>query len=51
MNSGVGRVTTTAAEVTTNDSLDPDNTGFIINQLSATNINVTSATYIYLAIA
>lgn len=42
---------TTAAEVTTNDSVDPDNTGFIVNQLSATNINVTSATYIYLAIA
>jgi hypothetical protein len=41
----------TAAEVTTNDSVDPDNTGFIVNQLSATNINVTSATYLYLAIA
>jgi hypothetical protein len=42
---------TTAAEVTTNDSIDPDNTGFIVNQVAATNINVTSATYIYLAIA
>lgn len=41
----------TAAEVTTNDSIDPDNTGFIVNQLAATNINVTSATYIYLALA
>ena len=40
-----------AAEVTTNDSVDPDNTGFIVNQVSATNVNVTSATYIYLAIA
>jgi hypothetical protein len=42
---------TNVAEVTTDDSIDPDNTGFIVNQLSATNINVTSATYIYLAIA
>jgi hypothetical protein len=41
----------TIDEVTTDDSLDPDNTGFIVNQLSATNINVTSATYIFLAIA
>ena len=42
---------TTAAEVTTNDSLDPANAGFIVNQLAATNINVTSATYIYLSFA
>jgi hypothetical protein len=42
---------TTAAEVTTDDSIDTDSTGFIINQLAATNINVTSATYIFLAIA
>lgn len=41
----------TAAEVTTDDSIDTDSTGFIINQLAATNINVSSATYIYLAIA
>lgn len=40
-----------AAEVTTDDSIDPDTTGFIVNQLAATNINVTSATYIYLAFA
>lgn len=39
------------AEVTTDDSIDPDNSGFIVNQLSATNINVSSATYIFLAIA
>jgi hypothetical protein len=39
------------AEVTTDDSVDPDNSGFIVNQLSATNINVNAATYIYLAIA
>lgn len=42
---------TTAAEVTTDDSIDPDNTGFIVNQVAATNVNVTSATYIFLAIA
>lgn len=42
---------TTAAEVTTDDSIDPDTTGFIVNQVAATNINVTSATYIYLAFA
>jgi len=41
----------TAAEVTTDDSVDTDNTGFIVNQLAATNVNVTSATYIGLAIA
>ena len=42
---------TTAAEVTSDDSVDTDNSGFIVNQLSATNVNVTSATYIFLAIA
>lgn len=42
---------TTAAEVTTDDSIDPDSTGFIVNQLAATNINVNAATYIYLAFA
>jgi len=41
----------TAAEVTTDDSVDTDNTGFIVNQVAATNINVTSAAYIFLAIA
>lgn len=40
---------TAVAEVTTNDSIDPDTSGFIVNQLAATNINVTSATYIGLA--
>lgn len=39
------------AEVTANDSVDPDGTGFIVNQVAATNINVTSATYLYLAIS
>lgn len=42
---------TTAAEVTTDDSVDPDNSGFIVNQVAATNINVTSASYIFLAVA
>jgi hypothetical protein len=42
---------TTAAEVTTNDSIDPDNSGFIVNQVAATNINVNGAVYIVLAYA
>jgi hypothetical protein len=42
---------TTAAEVTTDDSVDPDAAGFIVNQVAATNINVTSASYIFLSIA
>jgi len=42
---------TTAPEVTSDDSVDTDNTGFIVNQDSATNINVTSATYIFLSVA
>jgi len=33
------------------DSVDPHNSGFIVNQLSSTNINVSSATYIFYAIA
>lgn len=59
-NSATGITTTTdphlslntlLAEVTTDDSVDPDTSGFIVNQLAATNINVTSATYIFFAIA
>lgn len=42
---------TTTAEVTTDDSIDPDSSGFIVNQVAATNVNVTSATYIFLAIS
>jgi hypothetical protein len=42
---------TTAAEVTSDDSIDPDNSGFIVNQVAATNINVSSASYIFYAIA
>jgi len=42
---------TTAAEVTSDDSIDPASSGFIVNQVGATNINVSSATYIFYAIA
>jgi len=45
------RLNSTAAEVTTNDTIDPDSSGFIVNQVAATNVNVSSASYIYLAIA
>ena len=41
----------TAAEVTSNDSVDADSTGFVVNQVAASNINVNAATYIFLAIA
>jgi hypothetical protein len=41
----------TAAEVTTDDSVDPDTSGFIVNQDASTNINVNAGTYLYLAIA
>lgn len=40
-----------AAEVNTNDSVDTDSTGFVVNQDAATDINVNAATYIFLAIA
>ena len=42
---------TTAAEVTTDDSIDPDSSGFIVNQNTATNINVSSASYIFYAVS
>jgi hypothetical protein len=42
---------TTAAEVTSDDSIDPGSSGFIVNQVAATNVNVSSASYIFLAIA
>jgi len=41
---------TTAAQVN-DDSIDPANSGFIVNQVAATNINVSSGTYIFYAIA
>lgn len=42
---------TTTAEVTTDDSIDSDSSGFIVNQDAATNINVNLATYIYLSVS
>ena len=33
------------------DSLDPHNSGFIVNQVSTTNVNLSSETYIFYAIA
>lgn len=42
---------TTAAEVTTEDSIDPVATGFSVVQVATTNINVSAATYLFLAIA
>jgi hypothetical protein len=42
---------TTAAEVTTDDTIDTNSTGFVVNQVAATNVNVSSGTYIFLAIA
>tara|TARA_R110000851_G_scaffold187318_1_gene337122 strand:- start:27206 stop:29092 length:1887 start_codon:yes stop_codon:yes gene_type:complete len=42
---------TTAAQVTTDDSIDPAAAGFAINQDAATNINVTGESYLYYAIA
>jgi len=42
---------TDANHVTTDDSIDPESTGFIVNQDAATDINVNTAEYIFLAIA
>jgi len=42
---------TTAAEVTTDDSVDAESSGFIVNQDAATNVNVATASYIFLAVA
>ena len=39
-----------SAEVTSDNSITSDPSGFIVNQVAATNINVTSATYVFLAI-
>ena len=44
-------INTGTAQVATDDSVDPANSGFIVNQVSATNINVSSSTYIFYAIA
>ena len=42
---------TAAAEVTTDDSVDAESSGFIVNQDAATNVNVSSASYIFLAVS
>ena len=42
---------TTAAELTYRDSIDPNNSGFIVNETANSNINVSSASYIFYAIA
>jgi len=41
----------TAAEVTTVDAVDTDNSGFIVNQETTLNLNVNAASYVFLAIA
>ena len=41
----------TAAEVTGTDCVDPDNSGFVVVQEATNNLNVSGATYIFLAIA
>lgn len=42
---------TIAAEVTTDDSIDQDTSGFIVNQNAATKINALGGNYLFLAIA
>lgn len=41
----------TNAEFTSYDIIDPDSSGFVINQEASFNMNVNAASYIYLAIA
>ena len=45
------RLNSTSSETTGIDSVDPDSTGFIVNQDATTNINVNGASYIFLSIA
>jgi hypothetical protein len=45
------RLNADGTEVATNDTIDPASSGFIVNQVAATNVNVNTATYVYLAIA
>jgi hypothetical protein len=42
---------TTAAVEPSNDSIDLDSSGFIVNQVGANNINVSAARYIFYAVA
>jgi len=41
----------TAQELLFNDWIDPDSSGFIVNQVATTNANVSGSNYIFLAIA
>jgi len=41
----------TSAEVTSADAVDTDSTGFVVNQEGTLNLNVSSATYIFLSVA
>lgn len=41
----------TAAEVTTKDAVDADNSGFIVNETTGPNVNTNGVSYIYLAIS
>ena len=43
--------TNAESSFTAQDHIDPDNSGFTVNQVSMSNINVSSAKYIYWAIA
>ena len=42
---------TNNAEVTSEDAVDPDSSGFIVNEVSGSNINTSGNTYIFYAIA
>ena len=42
---------TNATQVTNNDSVNPHNSGFNVNQVAETNLNVSGSTYIFYAIA
>tara|TARA_B110000285_G_scaffold226359_1_gene285990 strand:+ start:109 stop:468 length:360 start_codon:yes stop_codon:yes gene_type:complete len=41
----------TAGQITGDDSVDPHNSGFKVNQIANTGINASSTTYIFYAIA
>lgn len=45
------QLNSTAAEVTTEDWLDPSSVGFIVNNVSSSNANASGVTYMYWAIA
>jgi len=45
------RLNSTSAEVASADAVDPQNSGFIVNQEATCNINVSGASYIFLSVA